>query len=253
MRPLFTLIAFGFAAHAYGQQAQPATAYKLKHVVAADASKAVAAWAATQKMDFVILPEPLTNTVFVAGDPADQKKVVELFAALDKEPAKLEVAIAIVEVPGDFAKEVGLGDGEQWVLTPREARMMTAALRALRRAGAAKFKSEPKGITVDNRPFCVRHGEADDGIEAGVTPRLSPDGGSIRLAVELKATMPDMGAAVAVEGFTPGKGTSSQATHLTESVPVGGTLVIRAGRGKTDKGTRDLLFVVTPTVDAAGK
>ena len=63
-----------------------ATVHKLRNVAAADVAQAVTAFAAQKKLSVAVVAEPVSNTVFVAGDAAAHKTVTGIVAALDAPP-----------------------------------------------------------------------------------------------------------------------------------------------------------------------
>ena len=163
LRHLSMILMFGLTGSAFGQDAQPATVYKLRNVAAADVAKSVTGYAAQKKLTVTVVAEPVTNAVFVSGDAEQQKRVVELMTSLDKQLPTVLVSAMVVEVPLGFAEDAGLGDGDKWVLTARETKMLVAAIH---REKSAKKKSEPKMIVTDNKLAFFRCGSEFEGDEA---------------------------------------------------------------------------------------
>ena len=251
LRHLLILLAFGVTGSAFGQEAQPATVYKLRNIAAADAAKAVTVYAGQKKLTVTVVAEPVTNAVFVAGDAAQQKQVVELCVALDKQLPTVQMSMLVLEVPADFAKDVGLGEGDQWVLTPREVTMLSLAIRREKQTGGIDVLSRPQLTLTDNQTgfFEVLTGPQSFVIRA--TPRISPKGDSISMRVETQSTKLGTITVIRDENTSkpmPLRAMDTQALETTESVPVGSTLVIRCARWKSDKETRDVVIIITPTV-----
>ena len=234
-------LALLLAAHAdaQGQQTQPAAAYKLRNAAAADVAKALTAPTVQPKLEAVFAAEPATNILFVTGDAAVQKRVTDLLTGLDKETPRIDVAMRVVELPAGFAKDVGLEEGGSWTLTPREARMLTAAMR---RDKGVRIKSEPRLVAESGRQAVCRNGEADDAWKLGVLSCQSAKGGPLYVEVDATVTKP-----------APNKGTQSRGTRSSASVPDGGALVVRIACWTAEKADREMFVVVTPSVVEAQK
>ena len=173
---------------------------KLRNVAAADAADAVNTFLAGQKLTARVVAEPEFNNVVVSAEPALQKQIGEMLAALDKEPAQVVVSAVLIQVPRGFAAEAGLeGGGNAWTLTPREAKMLAGLIRAAKGRGELDVLARPTVQVADNQTGFVRIGpdhkvvtpaalvQADGapaattttvatGLSFRVTPRVSPDG-----------------------------------------------------------------------------
>ena len=101
--PLLLLLAIGFVGPAFGQEAQQASVYKLRNAAAADVVKALSADAAVKKLNPTIVAEPRTNSVFVAGDAASQKRIAELLTALDKPSPSVQSTMVVLDASSEFA------------------------------------------------------------------------------------------------------------------------------------------------------
>ncbi len=238
--------------------AEPTAAvHRLRFVAAADAAAALNAFALRQNLSVIVAPEPVSNTVLVDGDPAGRKRVAAILAALDKEPPTVVVRMLIMRAPAGFAEEVGLGEaGEaKWVLTPREVRMLTAAIRGAKEHGGIDVLSRPQLMLTDNQTGFFQVGQqpapgpgptaVTDGLVTRVTPRISPDGGSVLLRVETQFSKVNPAPVVLGDG-AQAPVIDTQAIQTTESVPNGGTLVVRGARSKTaDGGATEMLAVIT--------
>lgn len=256
-RHLLVLLAFGLPGGAYGQEAQPATVYKLRNVAAADVVKTLAADAGLKKLNTTMVAEPVTNSLFVSGDAASQKRVTELLAGLDKQLPSVHAVSVVFEAPAEFAKDIGLGEGDKWVLTPREAAMFSVAMRREKQDGKVDVLSRPHLHLTDNQTGFF---EVFNGLESFViraTPRISPKGDSILLRVESEFTKAH---AVPVTLGDPSSkpvpliAHDTQSSQVTEGVPTGNTLLVRAVLRKSqNKELRGLFLVMTPTVVSAAK
>jgi type II secretory pathway component GspD/PulD (secretin) len=226
----------GLATASAQQPAKPeATVYRLRNTAAADVVDAVNKFAAESKIAVTIVAEPISNSVFIAGEPAPQKKALELVTAIDKAPPIVRMQMMILEVPAGFAEEIGLGEGDNWVLTPREVRMLSAAVRREKKDGRIDILSQPQLAVADNQRGFVQVGSGTPSMIGRITPRVTPDSKSVMLRLELE--------------FSKSAGTgvsNAQNITTTEMVPNGGALVLRGASSKTpDGGTRALYFVTT--------
>ena len=251
------LLSVGMVGSASGQEAQQATVYKLRNVAAADVVKALAADAGLKKLNPTMVAEPVTNSVFVAGDGASQKRIAELMTALDKHLPSVQFTMVVLEASGDFAKDVGLGEGDKWVLTPRESAMLSIAIRREKQSGGIDVLSRPQLVLTDNQTGFF---EVFSGLESFVvraTPRISPKGGSILMRVEsefTKATAVPVILGDQTSKPVPLIAHDTQTNEVTESVPTGNTLLIRAVLRKSqNKEARGIFLIMTPTVIAAAK
>lgn len=246
-RPFLVAIVFALPGNAFGQETQPASVYKLKNVAAADVAQSVTAQALQQKLEVTIVAEPVSNRLVVIGDAAAQKRVAGLLAVLDQAPPKVIVAMMIVEAPADFAKDSGLGDGDKWVLTPREARMLTTAIRREKEKGRMGVLSRPVMHLTDNQTRFMQIGDEGEYYTIHTTPHLSPKGDSVSLKIQAQFTKAKPGSTPPGETVTPVAYKGIDSTECAESVPTGGTLVVRCARRESGKEARDIFLIMVPT------
>ncbi len=208
-----------------------ADAYSLRNTAASDAAGAVRAFAAAHHWPVVAGCDPVTNTVFVRAAPARRAEVARLLAALDAPIPMVLVQTIFARVPAGFAESAGLadapapagGEARTWVLTAREARMLTAALRL---APGCEVLSRPTLTLTDNQQGFFSHVpptagvagdqaapvnvvEPPDAVSMRVTPRIDDAARAVHLRLE-----------IAVAGSAAG---------ASETVPSGGTLVVLRG------------------------
>ena len=244
--PLFAAIAFALPGGAFGEDAQPASIYKLKNAAAAEVAQSLTAHAAHQKLEVTVVAEPVSNRLVVIGDAAAQKRVADLLTALDQAPSMVVVAMMIVEAPADFAKDSGLGDGDKWVLTPREARMLTAAIRREKEKGRMDVLSRPMLHLTDNRTGMVQIGNESEYYSILTTLRLSPKGDSVSLKIEAQFTKAKAGSTAPGDTVTPVAYKGIDSTECAESIPTGGTLVVRCARREPGKDAKDIFLIMVP-------
>ena len=247
LRPVFVAIVFALPGGAFGQEAQPASVYKLKNVAASDVAQSVTTHAVQQKLEVTVVAEPVSNRLVVIGDAAAQKRVAGLLAALDQPLPMVVVAMIIVEAPADFAKDSGLGDGDKWVLTPREARMLTAAIRREKEKGRMDVLSRPILHLTDNRTGFMQIGNEGEYYSIHTTPQLSPKGDSVSLKIQAQFTKAKAGSTAPGETVTPVAYKGIDSTECAESIPTGGTLVVRCVRRESGKEARDIFLIMVPT------
>jgi hypothetical protein len=225
-------VALGLTAAARAQQSSNLV-YKLRQVAAVDAAQALAEFAARSNLALAVFAEPVSNAVLLSADPAPLQQATAMLAALDVRPPMLRMRMTLVRVPAEFAEEAGLGAEDKWVLTAREARMLDAAVRRGKPEGGVEVLSRPQLMTLDNQAAQVQISSDAGGISASVIPRVAPDG-TVSLQMEARLA----GAS--------GQASDVQTIQAAESVPVGGTLVVRGMRSKTAGGlTAEVLTVVT--------
>ncbi len=237
-----TLALTALAAHclvAAAQNPVPQTGgsvYRLRNAAASDAATAVSRLVDQQKLAVAVIAEPLSNTVLVSGEPAPRQKVLDMLAALDREPARVVARMTILRAPAGFAESVGLGEATEskWLVTPREARMLEAAVR---RGPGCEILSRPNVMTLDNQTAVVNVGDERRSVATRITPRVAADGASVLLRLESEV------AESTEDGETPTK--SVQSVQATGSVPAaGGTLVIRGPRSNAAGGPSEIFIVV---------
>jgi type II secretory pathway component GspD/PulD (secretin) len=228
--------------------AEPTAAvHRLRNVAATDAAHALNAFALEQNLTVIAAPEPVSNTVLLSGRASDRNRAAALLATLDQEPPTAVAQMAVMRVPAGFAEDAGLGEGNEtkWVLTPREARMLAAAVRREKERGQLEVLSRPTLTVADNQTGFVQTGDGTTGLTARLTPRVAADGGSVAVRVETQVAAANptpvlLGDGVRVRAF------DAQTIQAVESVPNGGTLVVRGPRSKTaDGGATEVLLVLT--------
>jgi type II secretory pathway component GspD/PulD (secretin) len=215
----------------WAQQKPKAAVQRLRNISAADAVQALTTFADENNLPVTVVAEPVSNSVLLAGAAAPLKKVLDQLARLDEAPPSVQVQMIFLEVPVGFAAETGLAEGDEgrWVLTPREMRMLTAAMRRTKERGELDVLSRPQLLVLNNQTGTVEIGGPK--LVAHVTPRIGTDGAvTLRLEAEVR----------------------DQTARATESVPDGGTLVLRSPR--TRGTTTEVLIVATVhRVAPAGK
>lgn len=208
-----------------------AIVYRLRNTAAVDVAQALTAFATEKKLSVSIIAEPVSNTVLVAGAPVEHKQLAALVSAIDKAPPLVAVQMMIMNAPSGFEEDVGLGDGDSWVLTPRETRMLTAAIRKDKNL---EILSRPMFIVADNQTGFVQVGNGT-AVTSRFTPRITPDGDSIMVRVEASFAKP-----------TGANNTEIQNAQTTVKVLSGGIVVIRCPRSKlSDGGTREVLMLLS--------
>jgi hypothetical protein len=139
-----------------------------------------------------------------------------------------------METVDGFAEKVGLGAAGEtsWVLTPREVRMLTAAIRTAKQQKEVVILSEPRLVVADNQTGTVQTGGTAEEVRrfnALLTARIMPDG-SVLLNVETAFK----------------RATDERTIRVAGKLQDGGTLVIRGAKLKTaDGGSRETLMIVT--------
>jgi type II secretory pathway component GspD/PulD (secretin) len=257
---------------ALAQMAAPRTAivYRLRNVAAADVAQAVTKQIGCEQQGVVVVAEPTSNAIYVRADARRQQQAANLLEAIDQEPPSVIVSAMVVRVPAGFAAKAGLdADGCQhpeskWVLTEREMRMLMALIRAEKEKGGIDVLARPQICVMDNQTGFVQVGQdcpVAQGVDTGlqqvqyqhcgftgrITPRMTPDGRSVQLRVETRVTEPvpspiNLGNGVAAQAF------NTQTVSTAESVPFGGTLVVRGQRTCEAGGqATELLVIMTPT------
>jgi hypothetical protein len=226
---------FGLATASAQQPAKPdATVYHLRNTAAAEVALAVTTFATQAKLAVTIVAEPVSNTVFVAGDPASHKKAIELVAKIDAPPPTVHIQMMILDVPAGFAEDVGLGEGDTWVLTPREARILTAAIRREQKDGDIDILARPQLVVPENQTIPVQIGSDTAGNKSCVALRIAPDGGSVKVQLDVEC----------IKSAGPG-GSYIQSFQTKAIVPNGDTQVARGTQFKTPDGRTREVYVLT--------
>lgn len=221
---------------------------KLRNVAAVDAAAAVSQHLQCKGVAAKLKFDVPSNSVFYCAPPAVSKEIADLLAGLDKALPQVVVQTMVIEVSGEFLAQIGIdtnGAGRgAWALTPREARMMTALIRAAKERGECEIVSRPQLQVRDGQSGHVRIGQEFPvqtagaqvehrpiGIALRVTPAVAPDGKSVALAAHLQQTT--VSGSVKVGGT---QATVFNSSELSERavVPLGHTLVLTGGRRKTE-------------------
>jgi hypothetical protein len=226
---IFTFITFGNAATAQQPNRPEVSIQKLRNAAAQDVVQALTTFTQQKKLSLSFVAEPVSNTVFVAGDAAHVKQAVELIAAIDKQPPQIVAQLLIVEVPIGYAKDIGLAEGTEdtWSLTDRETRMLNSAIRDGKQIN---ILSRPQITTADNQTAYLKVGGGVN-FSAFITPRVMPDGGVLaRIETGVKGS----------SGATP------EVQHATAKAQDGGTMVVRMAQSQAkDNETSELLLIMT--------
>ena len=151
----------------------------------------------------------------------------------------------MVEVPADFAETSGLGEGDKWVLSPRETRMLKAAI-AWGSGRGIRVLCEPKLLLTDNKTGFFKISKQDLTIRA--TPRIAPEGGAILLRVEAQATKSRTVPTIFGDKPMPLAVLNTKSSETTESIPEGSTLLMRTVQSKTENETRDVFILVNAAI-----
>lgn len=216
-----------------------AAVYTLRNVAAEDVARAVNA----HLKQCAVTAEPVTNTVLVSGDPAQQRRVAELLAAIDRAPTQVMIQGMVVQVPAGFTKGTGLaaGDEAEWVISGRELRMVVAHIREAKQTGKVDVLSRPALQVADNQAGFVQVGNTENGISIRMTPRCQPDG-KVLLRAEPQ-----------VRTATPGGSTHVETIQTSGSLADGETLVIRGPAGPGSDGEKaEVLYLLTVHVVKGG-
>jgi type II secretory pathway component GspD/PulD (secretin) len=228
---LATAVALGVATAAVAQQPETVK-YRLKNVAAADAAQALTRFAEQKTLSIRIVAEPISNTLMLSAVSAQLKQAAAVLAALDVQPPRIHVQMMLVRVPAGIAGDIGLSNDKKRVLTPREVSKLNTAIRVRKSEGHVDVLSRPELMMIDNQPTTVQIGNAQSGVEATITPRVSPDGAILlRVEAQLKETS--------------GQVTATQSVETTDTVRDGGTLVIRGMESKDVAGDTEVLTVLT--------
>ncbi len=216
---------------ATGQQ-QLQKGYKFRNIAAEDAAGAVRDYCTRMNKDFCISVENRSNMMLLSGDPADVKHIVAMIATLDVTPPLVMVHMTIFEAPANFADDVGLGDGQRWVLTPREAKMLAASIHS-RHGKEVDIVSRPQLLLTENQQGFFQASDGDSAHVVRITPRIMPDGASHLLrfeAEQAKQTLPGV--------------QNTTAISTTETLPISNTLFLRGGCTKVGDKMRCVFYVV---------
>jgi type II secretory pathway component GspD/PulD (secretin) len=228
---LAAAVALSVATAAVAEQPQIVQC-KLNYVAAADAAQALARFAEQEHPSIRIVAEPISNTLILAAASAQLKQATTVLSTLDAEPPRVHVQMMLVRVPAGFAEDFGLGNDQKRVLTRREVSKLKSAIRRQKSEGHFDVLSRPELMTADNQSAQVQIGNAQSGVAATITPRISPDGAILlRVEAQVKETSEQV--------------TTTQSVETTEKVRDGGTLVVRGMHSKDAAGDTEVLTVLT--------
>lgn len=221
-----------FRALAAAGQQQLQKGYKIRNIAAEDAAGAVRDYCTRMNKDFCISVDSRSNMVLLSGNTADVMHVFAMIATLDVAPQQYVVETTIFEAPTTFADDIGLGDGHRWVLTPREAKMLAASIDG-RHGKHVEILSRPRLLLTDNQQGFIQVGGSDAEHVIRITPRITSDGVSSLLRIETQYT----------KQTPPVMNTTTIST--TETVPVGGSIVLRGACPKTGDSARSIFYIMT--------
>lgn len=217
----------------FGQTKPETSVRKLRNITAADAAVALNAFIEKEKLPVAVVTEPVTNSVVLAGGAAPIRQVADQLASLDKEPQQILAEFIVLEAPVGFAEDIGLCEEKETncVLTPRETRMLTAALRLGKGQNGVEVLSEPQVTVPNNNTADFRAGNTEaDKVTARLTPRIESDG-NVKLGIDVQRTI---------------AGKADEKIQANAKVADGGTFVFRGAKKKVaDRGIRETLVVVT--------
>ena len=226
-----------------------ATVYRLRNAAAADVAHALTTHLARENRNVTVTAEPVYNSILVSGDPAVQQQIARLVEKIDAAPPQVVVQMLILKAPASFVGNLGIADekdaGPTWVLTPRELRMFGLALREAKAREGIDILSRPQFQVSDNQTGTVQVGQESAGINARVTPRVSPDGKTVLLRADVQVSEP----APAPVNLGNGAATAAinrQSVQTTAVVPYDGAVLVRGARTKTADGVEtELLILMT--------
>jgi hypothetical protein len=189
----------------------------------------------------VVVPRPVPENV-VRASQVENDTMVRRAAFADAQQTQVFIQTLLVKVPAGFVESAGISASAEegkWVLNEREARMLTAALR--REKVCCEVLSRPQIQVADRQTGYVNLGK--DGskgwsLSVLLTPAVSREG-TVRLEIK------NRGEAYVVKPG-PVVRTNAAMIETSESVPTGGTLVIR-GANPGDRES-ELLIVLTPQI-----
>ncbi|MBA4067243.1 MAG: hypothetical protein C0501_26755 [Isosphaera sp.] len=245
--------------------------YRLRHQAAADAVRAVNAFALSINWDVGVVAEPVSNSVLVRAVGRDLEHVLGMLAELDVRRPEVVVEALIVEAPATFLDDTGLTadvKGNVLTLTPRERKVFDAQLRKAKGRDEVEILARPQIQVADNQtgfvqvgqdlPF-LNQGDAKAaepvqyrpvGVTLRVTPRVTPDGKVLmRVEPTVSSVSPnqiDLGNGVLAPVF------NSQTMQATVLAADGETAVVRGLGFRKGGDSREYLILLTPHVDKPG-
>ncbi len=277
-------------------QAQPVAGvakqvvYKVKHIDAADAARALFAFASEMKLTACVAGESGAKAVVVCAAAPAHQQFAAILRELDKDAPQVIAQVIVVRVPRGFAARAGLNvgaaaDAKSWTLSPREAHMFRELMHEAKGRGECDVLARPAVRVCDNQTGSVRVGQqypvvtgfeiktagavaslepqtktVELGVTLDLTPRVAPDGKSVRLATDFRLVEVAGEAKTPLTVTTPGATapvtqTVAVPTFLTSAVrataelPFGHTLVLAASAtdAQADAPT-ETLVLVTPAL-----
>lgn len=167
--------------------------FQARNIAACDAAQTINSFAVRYGLRATATADMRTNTIVVTGDALPVRQTGELLTVLDRRPSQMRCSMVFAQLPAGFAEAVGLGasDGGRWVLTRREARMLTAAVdRTVSQRTDAVILSRPTMTLAENQTGFIRVGEENgDRLVARVTPRTAAND-AVLLRLEAQVTDP---------------------------------------------------------------
>ena len=204
--------------------------YRLRNVAAADVAHALN----THFKRSVVTAEPVSNTLLLTADPA-QEQILKMLAAIDKAPPQFVVTMVIMKAKAGFAEDSGIAERKDddrenvWVLSAREVRMFGSSVRLAKKDDGLDILSQPRLQVGENQTGSIQIGDGAGAIAAQVNPRLLPDG-RVWLQIEMRSTGAN----------------NSHEVKVNCMVADGGTLIVRGQTEKAAKGeSSEILYVLT--------
>lgn len=180
---------------------------RLRNVAAADAAKALSAWAEGERRQVGFAFDAEANSITVFGDLASRQRAFDVLSALDRDPTQVVVELRYIRVPAGFCERLGLkpSDGANAPLNEREMRLFMEAVQLNRDCSVlmapkmtlfdnqtATVKCEERqhfvtaveAVNVNGETVFVPQNKAVDlGDWTTLCGRVSPDGKSVNLRV----------------------------------------------------------------------
>ncbi len=222
-----------------------------------------------------IVPDPVTNSLFISGAPGAVEEVQGLLDKVDQPPQMLLVEVEIGVAPVGEAKPAASPQ-------PKEKSRAAAnePFRLPQRPEKMETMARARLMTLDNQPGFVHTGSrvprvtgttvsatggetwsttlSNVGPLVGVTARIDPHGAvTMQIDVELSQVGPESeGIPISVAAGKVLRSPRIDATTIqtTVRIPNGQTLVLGsiAGQGKSDKeADKELVIIVTPHIIGA--
>jgi RNA polymerase sigma factor (sigma-70 family) len=171
---------------------QELRAYQLRNTGAADVSKSVNTFLAEHEPDFkgkaTVLPEPVTNKLFISAPRQHVATILRLVKELDAERPQIVVQAIVMEVGADGQKDIlsrpqmATPDNQTaHVFVGQSLPVVQANLIDPETIAPATVKAVPIGVALD------------------VTPRIGPDG-KVRMRVQVTISKPEYTNAVMADG-----------------------------------------------------